>query len=115
MTEPQSLQRLVQDRADELSITSARELARRAAGKVSYETIRRILIGKHSGRLTDDIAAGLAMALELPVARVREVAELAPSLGPWHWPTRFEVLDIEDRRLVEAIASRLAAAARPHD
>lgn len=113
MPDTRSLQRLVQDRADELGITSARELTRRAGGTVSYETIRRILIGKHSGRLTDDIAAGLAMALSLPVARVREAAELAPTLGPWHWPTRFEVLDFEDRRLVEAIASRLAAAARP--
>lgn len=110
MSETKSLQRLVQDRADELGITSTRELTRRAKGTVSYETVRRILTGKHSGRLTDEIAEGLAAALSLPVARIREVAELAPTLGPWYWPPRFEVLDAEERRLLEGLASKLAAA-----
>lgn len=104
------LQKLIQERADELGITSTRELTRRAGGAVSYETIRKILRGKHGGRLADDTAAGLAAALHLPLAKVRAAANLLPSLGPWEWPAEYDVLDVGERRLVEGVAAGLVAA-----
>ena len=98
-----ALRHLVQSRLDELGI-GAREAHRRSGGEVSYESIRNIIQGRHSGRVKDQTAEGLARALEVPVSRVYEAAgSTVPE--PWEWPSRFNRLTPRQRQIVEQVAS----------
>jgi hypothetical protein len=81
----------------------------RSGGRVSGETIRQIVTGQHSGRLSDEKIEGLAMALSVPVGVIYEAAKVPRPGTRWRWPERFDRLPDEDRRLVEAMASRLLA------
>lgn len=90
---------------------TAKELARRTGGAVSYEHVRNLARGqRHSGRLSERVAEGLARALEVPVADVYAAAG-APSPGtPWDWPRRFNRLSPAQRALVEDLAAALLEA-----
>lgn len=89
---------------------SARAAARRSHGGVSYDTIYQIVNGKHSGRLTDQTAEGLAAALEVPVARIYDAAGAPRTLGRWMLPERFDRVSIENRRRIEALIAALLEA-----
>jgi hypothetical protein len=99
------LQQLVLTRLAELgepgTPMSARAAARRSHGRVSYDTLYQIANGKHSGRLTDATAEGIAAALEVPVARVYDAAGAPRPQGRWLPPERFDRLTIEQRRILE--------------
>lgn len=112
--EMQSLQDLVLTRMAELGDRSgpisAREVARRSNNLISYETLRAIARGLHSGRISDRTAEGLSIALQVPAARVYEAAGINQPVGRWQWPARFDRLDTAQRRLVEDVAGALLEA-----
>lgn len=87
---------------------SAREAVRRADVEgLSYESLRKIARGEHSGRLTDRTANALAAVLEVPIKVVYEAAGITMPDGPWPWPDRFARLSQPRRRLVEDVAAAL--------
>lgn len=86
---------------------SGREAARRSGGRVSFGTIANIINGRHTGRITDRIAEGLAAALEVPLADVYEAAGAPRPLGRWSLPERFDRLPIEYRQLSEELIGAL--------
>lgn len=92
---------------DGVTPLSAREASRRAQGLVSYETISKIASGRHSGRISDQTAEGLALGLQVPVARVYHAAGVVQPESRWHWPSRFDRLDASQRRLVEDVAGAI--------
>lgn len=108
------LQHLVLTRLAELGERgkpmSARAAAKRSHGAVSYDTIYQIANGKHTGRLTDSVAEGIAAALEVPVARVYDAAGAPRPNGRWLLPERFDRLNTEQRRLVEELCAALLKA-----
>ena len=69
------LQRLVQRRLLELS-SSAQAASRRAQWAVAPETIAHIAAGRHSGMVSEGLAAALARALDVLENRIRQVAGL---------------------------------------
>lgn len=68
-----ALQMLVQRRMAELGDTegplSVHEVWKRCGDRVSYETIRRVMVG-HVGKLSRAAAEGLAVGLELPLSEI---------------------------------------------
>ena len=115
MSEPvNELQALVIRRLDELGDhtgpLSARRAAEKSRGGVSYETLRNISRGTHSGNITDRTAEGLAMALDVPVAQVYAAARVPRPQSRWLWPERFDRLDPAQRRLIEDLAGALLEA-----
>ncbi|SNS27491.1 hypothetical protein SAMN06893096_10319 [Geodermatophilus pulveris] len=69
------LQQLVRRRLLELSST-AQAASRRAQWAIAPETITRIADGRHSGMVSERLAAALARALDVPENRVRRLAGL---------------------------------------
>jgi len=69
------LQQLVRRRLLELSST-AEAVSRRAQWAIAPETITRIADGRHSGMVSERLAAALARALDVPENRVRRLAGL---------------------------------------
>lgn len=84
---------------------SGRELARRSGGRVSFGTIANIVNGRHTGRITDRIAEGLAAALDVPVADIYDAAGAPRPQGRWLLPERFDRLTLEQRRAVEELCA----------
>jgi hypothetical protein len=106
------LQQLILTRLVELGDKSgpmgAREASRRAGGLVSYETIRNLARGvRHSGRITDRTAEGLARALDVPLERVYAAAGAPPPGARWDWPRRFDRLPPAQRQIVEDVAAAM--------
>jgi hypothetical protein len=101
------LQHLVLTRLAELGEPgkpmSARAAAKRSHGAVSYDTLYQIANGKHTGRLTDAAAEGIAAALEVPAARVYDAAGAPRPQGRWLLPERFDRLSIQQRRKFEEL------------
>jgi hypothetical protein len=110
MNEPRmnQLQDLMLTRLAELgepkSPMSLRRATERARGLVSYEILRKISRGEHSGRITDSTAEGLARALDVPVQAVYDAAKVPRPQSRWQWPARFDRLDVAQRRIVEEVA-----------
>lgn len=86
---------------------SIRRAAERARGLVSYEILRQIVRGEHSGNITDRTAEGIALAFQVPVDQVYAAARVPRPTGRWQWPARYDRLDLAQRRLVEDVASAL--------
>jgi hypothetical protein len=101
-----TLDALVTQRLAELGISS-RAAAARSRDRVSYETVRKIASGKHSGRISDQTAAGLALALDVPLGRIYEAASAPRPVSRWAWPERFDRLPLTQRAMVEDLASAL--------
>lgn len=112
--EVNELQDLVLRRLAELGVPGApmsiREATRRGRDLINYETLRKIARGEHSGVISDQSAEGLALAIEVPVAQVYQAARAPRPLTRWHWPPKFDRLDLDDRRVVEDVASALLRA-----
>jgi transcriptional regulator with XRE-family HTH domain len=70
-----ALQELVQRRLLELGGT-VEEASRRSSWAVAPQTIARIAHGRHSGMISERLAAALAAALDVPENRVRRAAGL---------------------------------------
>lgn len=105
------LQELVLRRLEDLGgpdgPMSLRDAAARSQGLVSYETIRKIIRGKHTGRIEPDSAEGLARALQVPVAKIYEAARQPQPQTRWVMPPRLDRLDLAQRSLVEDVAGAL--------
>lgn len=118
MTEQDPVQRLqdlillrVSELGDSSGPMSAREVARRSEGLVSYETVRNLMRGmRHTGRISDRVAEGLSRALQIPVVRVYEAAGVPAPGERWQWPHRFDRLNPAQRALVEEVAAAILEA-----
>lgn len=108
------LRELVLTRLNDLGVKgrpmSARQAALRSAGGVSYDTLYAIANGRHTGRLRDDTARGLADALDVPVERVYEAAGVPRPQTRWQPHERFDRLTIEQRKLLESMGAALLEA-----
>lgn len=86
---------------------SFRQATQRARGLVSFETLRQIARGEHSGRIADRTAEGIALALDVSVKEVYDAARVPRPQARWNWPAKFDRLDLPQRRLVEDVANAL--------
>jgi hypothetical protein len=102
--------RRLHDLGDATGPMSAREAAKKSRGLISYETLRVIARGDHSGRISDDTAQGLAFALDVPLSQVYEAASAPQPTSRWELPPRFDRLDQSQRRVVEAVAAAMLEA-----
>ena len=102
------LQNLMLRRLAELGIPgspmSVRQATERAMGLVSYEVLRKIARGEHSGRISDSSAEGIARALDVPLQQVYDAARVPRPATRWQLPPALDRLDVADRRKVETIA-----------
>ena len=115
MGDVSDLQQLVESRLREMGDhrgpLSTRQAAARAGGKVSYETLRLIRTGRHSGSISQDVAEGLALALDVPLTRVLAVAGRRIPQGPFVLPKRAEALTKSERNVVLSVVDAILDAA----
>jgi hypothetical protein len=115
MSDVSDLQQLVESRLRELGDhrgpLSTRQAAARAGGKVSYETLRLIRTGRHSGSISQEVAEGLALALDVPLSRVLAVAGRRIPQGPFVLPKRAEALTKSERGVVLSVVDAILDAA----
>lgn len=108
------LQDLMLRRLAELGVPgspmSIRQATERARGLVSYEILRKVARGEHSGRISDGTAEGIARAIDVPVQAVYDAARVPRPLSRWQWPARFDRLDQAQRRIVEDVAAGMLEA-----
>jgi len=109
------LQQLVERRLRELGDhrgpMPTRRAAARSQGKVSYETLRLLKLGQHSGAISSEVAEGLALALDVPLTTVLEVAGQRIPLGPFVLPKRAETLTKAERAVVLSVVDAILGAA----
>ena len=86
--------------AEERGISGFRALSHRTGGDISYETTRRILIGRvsHIRQATLD---ALAFALEIPVDELVASSLGADADAPWQLGEEFDRVPIEMRPGIE--------------
>lgn len=80
---------------------SYREAAARAKGLISYSTLNVIATGKHAGEINDRTLSGIALALDVPVRKVREAYGMT-GVEPAEFvlPDRAKYLTAKQRRTV---------------
>jgi hypothetical protein len=109
----ETLQDLVLTRLAELGGTTGPMSARQAIRHndaheyVSYETVRVLARGLHSGGLTDRVAEGLSRALRVPLERVYRAAGVPMPGDRWTPPNSFARLTPSDRQLLEDVGNAL--------
>lgn len=113
--EVRDLQQLVQLRLKELGgqrgPMSARQAAARSAGRVSYETLRLLLRGQHSGSIERETAEGVALALDVSVETVLRLVGQRIPLGPFVLPKRADTLIPSERASVLSVVDAILDAA----
>lgn len=83
---------------------SLREAAARSEGLVSHSTLGLIAQGRHSGNLTDKTLAGIALALNQPVGKVRTAYGLpAKEPQPFVLPDKAAYLNPKQQRAILAM------------
>ncbi|MGL5858051.1 MAG: hypothetical protein ACRC35_06545 [Angustibacter sp.] len=116
VAQPQNLQELVDRRLWELGERgkplSTRMAAQRSHGKVSYETLRLLQSGKHSGSVNRDTAEGIAEALDVPLNRVLRLAGQRIPQGPFVLPKKADTLTPSERATVLSVVDAILDAAR---
>lgn len=122
MKNARHLQQLVDRRLKELGDhrgpMPTRRAAARSEGKISYETLRLLKLGRHSGSITLETAEGLALALDLPLQDILEVAGQRIPQGPFELPRRADTLTKAERAVVLSVIDAILDAAekeRPSD
>lgn len=83
---------------------SLRNVVMRSGDRLSPETLRRIARGEHQGNISDRVAEGLSIALEIPLKRIYEAAGLPQPSRRWDWPAKFDRLSTTERAIVEDVA-----------
>lgn len=83
---------------------SLRSVVSRSGDRLSVETLRRIVRGEHGGNLSDKVAEGLSIALEIPLNKVYVTAGLPQPARRWEWPVKFDRLSMAERQVVEDVA-----------
>ena len=115
MKNARNLQQLVDRRLRELGDhrgpMPTRRAAARSEGKVSYETLRLLKLGRHSGSISLEVAEGIALALDLPVTTVLEVAGQRIPQGPFVLPKRADTLTKSERAVVLSVIDAILDAA----
>ncbi len=116
MQHADDLQQLVEQRLRDLGgptgPMSARRAAGRSSGLVSYETLRLLLRGQHSGSISRETAIGLAQALEVSLEQVLRLAGKRIPLGPFTLPERADTLIAAERAVVLSVVDAILDAAR---
>jgi hypothetical protein len=109
------LQQLVDRRLKELGDhrgpMPTRRAAARSEGKISYETLRLLKLGRHSGSITLETAEGLSLALDLPLEAILEVAGQRIPQGPFELPRRADTLTKSERAVVLSVIDAILDAA----
>ena len=104
------LQKLITDRMAELDL-SYRRAATSSGGRVSHATLNSIVTGKHNWRLDESTVEGIAIALDLPISRVRRAAGMAErsNTSEFVLPDKARHLSAKNRRallyMLEALLS----------
>lgn len=83
---------------------SLRNVVMRSGDRFSVETLRRIIRGEHQGNISDRVAEGLSIALEVPAKQVFEAAGLPQPSRRWDWNPKFDRLSMSERQVVEDVA-----------
>lgn len=99
--------RRLQQLGDNTGPMSARAAAARSRGLLSYETLRLMARGDHSGRIEDKTAQGLAFALDLPLSEIYAAVETPQPTTRWEMPARFDRLTLAQRKIVESVAAAM--------
>lgn len=111
MKDVHDLHELVERRLTELGDhrgpLPTRRAASRSEGKVSYETLRLLKIGQHSGSISHEVAEGIALALDLPVNTILRVAGQRIPQGPFVLPRRAESLTKSERSAVLSVVDAI--------
>lgn len=99
-----TMRTLLANRLNELGL-SLREAAARSVVNgeqlVSHSTLSQINTGVHGGRFDADTLRGIALALDLPLTQVREVAGLSRRAGTeFRLPKKAERLSEAERRII---------------
>lgn len=116
MSDVRDLQQLVNDRLAELGDRrgplSTRQAALRSDGKVSYETLRLLARGEHSGKISDETVAGLAFALDVPRSRVLAAMgrSITQPLPKFELPEKADQLTRAQRKVVLSVVDGLLSA-----
>lgn len=94
------LRKLILEAMDKQDL-SFREAAERSQGLISYAHLANIANGKHAGELGDRILTGIALAINLPVTRVRK-AYGTTSTEPieFRLPAKANYLSAKQRRSI---------------
>jgi hypothetical protein len=104
------IQRRLEEMGDETGPMSVRQAASRSRGLISAYHLGNLLNGKASTRISDRIAQGVALAIDVPTSVVYDVARVPRPASRWVLPAQFDRLPEPRRRLVEdLIASMLDA------
>ncbi|MGL5828861.1 MAG: hypothetical protein ACRC0L_04740 [Angustibacter sp.] len=116
MQQARDLKELMEKRLRDLGTDrgplSARQAAGRSDGLVSYETLRLLLRGQHSGVISRDTAQGIAQALEVPLEQVLRLAGQRVPLGPFTLPERADTLVPAERAVVLSVVDAILDAAQ---
>lgn len=98
------LQRLVLDRLSELDL-NYHQASQRTHGKLKHQTLSAIGRGEHSGRIKDNTAELLALALDVPVSTVRRAAHMSQTQPPTEFtlPAKANRLSPKQRKAILAI------------
>lgn len=91
---------------------SPRAAAERANGAISHSTLYNIAQGRHTGRITDKVARGLAAALDMPIERVYEAAGASQPQTRWTLPEKFDRVALEHRGMFEDLVAAFLEAER---
>lgn len=116
MVAVKTLQDLVNERlaalGDGRRPLSQRDAAARSNGQVSHEIIGQLSRGSHSGKLTDRVVAGLALALDVPRSDILRAMDRQRYVGqtPFVAPDRWQRLTHSQRKVVLAVGDALLSA-----
>lgn len=110
-----NLQQLVTERLRDLGghhgPLSTRAAAARSGGLVSYETLRKIVAGTHSGKITNDVGQGIAQALRVAPEVVFAAAGHRGPAGKFDLPDRADRLTQRERVVVLSVMDAILDAA----
>lgn len=82
--------------------------------RVSYETIRKLAIGRQRGTRDVRVLRAVALMLEISEREVREAMGVPPSYGPFELPARARELDPAERTIIlNMVDALLRARHRP--
>ena len=103
----ETLQALILRRLSELGDDAGPMSFRRAAARshsmVGHESLRRLAMGLHSGDISDRIAAGQSLALEVPQPEIYRAAGVVQPSGRWELPARFDRVPVNVRAQFEGL------------
>ena len=114
MSGVKDLQRLVLDRLAELGLSYREAAARVPGGRLKHQTLSAIGRGEHSGRIRDETAQAIAVALDCKVSDVRRAAHMSQVQPPTEFrlPARARNLTPAQRRAIIATIDAFLAERR---